>query len=75
MTQIVEQYFFRPGWFGAQILWVKVSGTRRDLDCGRGGGRDEPFTCERKATPSEASAILPVLNAGLPPNAPDNRGA
>jgi hypothetical protein len=66
MSEETTQYYFRPSFFGAQVLWVKKQGKSRDTDCLGYKGPMLQYTIERKATPSEAAALLPILNAGLP---------
>ena len=66
MTETVLQYYFRPSILGGHALWVRKLVVDRRYDCRLGLYRDFKSTVDRKATPSEAAALLPVINAGLP---------
>jgi hypothetical protein len=65
MPEKTIQYYFKPSFFGAQVLWIKKQGKSRDTGCLGYEGPVSQYTIERKATPSEAAALLPILNAGL----------
>lgn len=66
MSETTLQYYYRSGIFGGQVLWVKKQVKCRKYDFTLGIYRDQNYTIDRKATPSEAASLIPVINAGLP---------
>lgn len=73
MGQII-QYYYRQGLFSSQVLWVQTQCRRPDIDqLGYAGPKCE-YTVDRRATPAEAAAVLPILNAGLKTKRSDNQG-
>lgn len=64
-SERIIQYFFASNWQGKNVLWVRLGGRKAGEDQQGFGYPTINYTVERPATPTEAVALLPVINAGL----------